>query len=830
MRAKNVDTQQVLLHSLFYRIDAHNSRRHLQVLFEKALYNMPNFKYFTIRNVHDQDLRIKLSSPSPDIQLFALNYHPSGPSGQPPAAAPNRCDLDLEHTLGQFIEDLKWGGKPVYHHDAGRRVSSDDMIAIQSSTGRRALSEDKGDSSSVDPPPRLERSPSRQLAEGGGSPGSDAAQTDTTQSVEAQIEAVHRLSYIQCLALMSKLHFPFCALRVPEKLATLADYSDSDTRELHSLASPLKLIDPSCTSPLSPASGAGSDKPDAEEVEGVKIRLIQKCFKKLVSTMPHTDIFYPLSGGSCDGEVMIAVGQELNIGVVFHPSAEGQEQELELTNYLKLIELRLLSVDSEDAERLREQGGLVGLARHTVKEPLKPRQLVMRAKVFRSEMSLEQWSINFGRMDVGDMSTRSATLVNRSEVPCIYSISKSGSISSGFLRISNDHKGYIGPKSSRTIDFIFKPTLSGVFDEVVQINNVLDGRNVQSITVRAKVTKPESFLLLPLGRSRAKTLEGSSSQDFSEQTPPPPYLLRVGSHGSAIAAGLESLSNADKIARLVREALAHEAQRSPIAPVHLGDVLVGEPCRRLVSFKIRNVTAKARTFVVDASHAGALGLAGVTAGREALATGRVRSSSEGVLQESLPPLLCDRSPDAVAAMLLLRCKFEKVSESASSSSAVEFDDRIMLEDKLEHLQQKLKIAQRKNKVDKIAKYEKKVREMESTLLGGGQGSGLVESDWETDTEGADGDPRRADEERFPGRVVGASSSSFSFSIGPQLEASVLVTVTVAPGPGYAPWDGPLPLQGCLRVLEGKNEDVVKMLLFGGLLHCSRGAPLGEDTV
>lgn len=44
IRAKNVDTQQVLLHSLFYKIYTYNSERMLQLYYDKCLYNMSNFR------------------------------------------------------------------------------------------------------------------------------------------------------------------------------------------------------------------------------------------------------------------------------------------------------------------------------------------------------------------------------------------------------------------------------------------------------------------------------------------------------------------------------------------------------------------------------------------------------------------------------------------------------------------------------------------------------------------------------------------------------------------------------------------------------------------
>jgi hypothetical protein len=51
------------------------------------------------------------------------------------------------------------------------------------------------------------------------------------------------------------------------------------------------------------------------------------------------------------------------------------------------------------------------------------------------------------------------TIVNKSSVVCVYSFSKSGNITSGFLNMSQGRKGCLAPFTTKNIDIEFKPTV-----------------------------------------------------------------------------------------------------------------------------------------------------------------------------------------------------------------------------------------------------------------------------------------------------------------------------------------------------------------------------------
>ncbi|KAF2076702.1 hypothetical protein CYY_002015 [Polysphondylium violaceum] len=124
------------------------------------------------------------------------------------------------------------------------------------------------------------------------------------------------------------------------------------------------------------------------------------------------------------------------------------------------------------------------------------RELSINTKVCKSIMDLAQRNINFGNIVQYDYRTKSLVINNLSQVPLIYRIKKSGSITSGNLSIVNvDRMGIVRPYRKREVQFVFKPTFSGVFDEKLVIENIYDSANNQTVHIKANVKKPRHFFL-----------------------------------------------------------------------------------------------------------------------------------------------------------------------------------------------------------------------------------------------------------------------------------------------------------------------------------------------
>ena len=124
------------------------------------------------------------------------------------------------------------------------------------------------------------------------------------------------------------------------------------------------------------------------------------------------------------------------------------------------------------------------------------RALPMVGTVCVSRMDIGQRSINFGECDSWQPQERTIIMHNRSAVPLLYKVAKTGRHASFDVQIRReDRRGCVRPYGSRQVRFVFRPSLSGSFCEVLSIHNVQDSSDVQQVTVKAEVRKTVSFLL-----------------------------------------------------------------------------------------------------------------------------------------------------------------------------------------------------------------------------------------------------------------------------------------------------------------------------------------------
>ncbi len=192
-------------------------------------------------------------------------------------------------------------------------------------------------------------------------------------------------------------------------------------------------------------------------------------------------------------------------------------------------------------------------AQQQIRQTLQVRSLLIRAKAYRSEMFVAQKNINFGRVSVMDFATKSVFVENRASVPLLYSIAKSGSISSGFLQIPQGGSGIVPSHGSVEIQFVFRPSLSGPFEEMLSIINVCDSNNTQIITIKARVFQPEPFALvdpphqLSFGPCLVGALEHPSSfiVKLSNRTSRRRYLVIQGVDSNDTTAGVVQSSSSE---------------------------------------------------------------------------------------------------------------------------------------------------------------------------------------------------------------------------------------------------------------------------------------------
>ena len=117
------------------------------------------------------------------------------------------------------------------------------------------------------------------------------------------------------------------------------------------------------------------------------------------------------------------------------------------------------------------------------------REVVATAKVCQSMMSLAQKNFNFGSVDKKEAHTPTLVINNLSQVPIVYRITKSKTLSSYDLVVNSRSLGVIRPYRSKEVEFLFKPSMSGPFSERLTIHNVHDPANSQPVLVKANVVR-----------------------------------------------------------------------------------------------------------------------------------------------------------------------------------------------------------------------------------------------------------------------------------------------------------------------------------------------------
>ncbi|OWZ22921.1 hypothetical protein PHMEG_0002297 [Phytophthora megakarya] len=143
------------------------------------------------------------------------------------------------------------------------------------------------------------------------------------------------------------------------------------------------------------------------------------------------------------------------------------------------------------------------------------RELLLKSRVCRSVMNVNQKNINFGRISTSSKSSKRLVVQNMSATPLVYSVEKTGSISSGFLQIKEGEVGVVKAFGTKEICFQFQPTLAGPFEEKLKIINVQDTENSVYVTIKARVAKRETFKLLQSGQtiSLGKCIVGEKTEE-----------------------------------------------------------------------------------------------------------------------------------------------------------------------------------------------------------------------------------------------------------------------------------------------------------------------------
>ena len=128
---------------------------------------------------------------------------------------------------------------------------------------------------------------------------------------------------------------------------------------------------------------------------------------------------------------------------------------------------------------------------------------MVRSIIGQSQMDLGQRNINFGNLDQNDKRTKRIIITNKSGIPLMYNIVKSGSVASGDISIPTGKSGVVRGFSRKEVEFLFTPTLTGPFQEKLVIENVQNPESDQSVILKSNIRKPPNFhvenLILEMG-------------------------------------------------------------------------------------------------------------------------------------------------------------------------------------------------------------------------------------------------------------------------------------------------------------------------------------------
>jgi len=479
VRACNVDTHHVLHHSAFYKLSSisGNGFKQLQVFFNQAIVNCPAVRSFRVENISDKPLDLELMPSSDEIELFTPGREPAEPISE---SAPVQSlqpmlptTLSLEESRQSFLESMTWnqtsGGATTSKTQYKENILS--MARDQSNHSQRLRGMDLA---SVSAP--------RPQAMSGGSnrrrPQNQRRREVAAMSAEATT-APQQKEVWTVAQLLAKFEEPL----------------------------PME------------AEREGEEKEEA----AVKARK---------SRIEELDVAIAEGRLQAVRHLRIPVGAQATVVVKLISRGTGSAEEsqvAQLANYE--VNIRLL----DDLEKVTGDQAIgagaadAGQVEPYSKQSVPARALLVRAKVVRSEMSIGQKNITFGRINVGGYATNYVTIVNRSSVPLLYSMQKSASITSGFLQVPNQRRGIIRPHGSREVMLGLSPALAGKFEETLVVANVQDPTNSQVITIKAKVVRPETFVFDVLGDTGMP-----DSLDFG--------TLLVGEKSPAIQFSLKNIS------------------------------------------------------------------------------------------------------------------------------------------------------------------------------------------------------------------------------------------------------------------------------------------------
>lgn len=524
VRSSNMDAHHVIYHSLFYKLVTQSRSAFLN--FDHIALNSVGIQVFDLENITNAPLHLSLQSSDPTkVRLYCFKTTPFGvgKSEDKHAAAGNSSHalpLTSQATTGASDKHatpaFATAAAAAHGRPSGkviRRRRSFGSLSEIASASSTSSSASKRNMSSV-----LRGYLSKKSA------AQNALHAATGSSSSAFALTAGASSSSQSLLEPAKQRFEQLASSSSHALATgpaTPHYHSSslDSTSNHGLASTKQPVAEELAALLHMFEKSRAEcerychsTMPSPELEQEIVGMVRERMRKLQSLLADKKLL-PLAPNK-DRNLRIPAKSQQRVVAIFSPSADfvspaaassSSEPSAKMRVEKQKIFITLPAGGNKkavaDAARFDQIQSTWVTSKHPFDSRPSVRELLLKSRVCRSVMNVNQKNINFGRIATSSKSSKRLVVQNMSPIPLVYSVEKTGSISSGFLEIKEGDVGVVKAFGTKEICFEFQPTLAGPFEEKLRIVNVQDVENSISVTIKAKVVKRETFKLLQSGAS-----------------------------------------------------------------------------------------------------------------------------------------------------------------------------------------------------------------------------------------------------------------------------------------------------------------------------------------
>eukprot|EP01135_Chromosphaera_perkinsii_P011921 Nk52_evm38s2531 gene=Nk52_evmTU38s2531 len=522
IRSNNIDQKGVMFHSLFYSISTRKQFSSVgtgtltDLDFEAAVVNNPSLKQFTIKNTSKGELGLSLSTSfeNKEVKLYVRSedlkrINPtdkttpslsaaSNSQTRPPSAMSRTSDMkpnikemvleSIDRHSGITLEGNRKSSFNVGNSEDNRGDSFINLLAKSIGDGTQAEYLDLAASSSG---PMFRRG-SESYGSGAGVP-------------TARIRS-HSLAIPEASSILDVLNVDMLS-HIEDRESVTSFYGGSEDNDMYSRN----------------VRERGQDNKGRSDIGGKMLSLEDVIWFYEEAMLPTTfgdtaleldfinnfQMYKMALRNAIARERLVEVSSltippedKVHAYAVFTPALKegvkpsGKLRKSEGKLFIKLLKFNANSVSAESCKLWNlefDENGRV------VVDSIPVREVTIRGRVCSSLMEFGQKNINFGPLSKAAQRTKSVNIINCSELPLVFRVTKTGSIASGDILINDDSKvGIVRPYGSKEIQFVFKPSLPGAFYETLNVENILDPSQSQTIHLKARVKKPATFFIQSL--------------------------------------------------------------------------------------------------------------------------------------------------------------------------------------------------------------------------------------------------------------------------------------------------------------------------------------------